>query len=176
MFRNKLSQAAVTDHCILHRAGLTEAGAHDAAANYPATCEAALNLVKHLTTRMKRIDACINDCVLFVDRHAHSRVCPKCEEPRFHADGKQARRQFFYMPIETLVRELYSNPRTSRLSEYFDKAFADGAASEFFHDVATGKIIQEVVGQYLRGEVNARDIVALLISFDGVQVSRSVPA
>ncbi|KAF9003709.1 hypothetical protein BDZ89DRAFT_916302, partial [Hymenopellis radicata] len=44
-------------------------------------------------------DCCVNSCCCFVGPHADEKQCPYCNEERYRADGKRARKQFTYVPL-----------------------------------------------------------------------------
>lgn len=48
----------------------------------PGTYAEAKKLIQHLLMPLKKYEVCINDCLIFKDRHAETDHCPKCLEPR----------------------------------------------------------------------------------------------
>ena len=63
----------------------------------PGTYAEAKKLIQHLLMPLKKYEVCINDCLIFKDRHAETDHCPKCLEPR--RQNGRSRKSFTYMPL-----------------------------------------------------------------------------
>ena len=75
----------------------------------------------------RRIDMCVNDCVLFHDsssnpnmRHAGKVKCPECQEPRFFPNTRLARKHFFHISLIEQLRTLFQD-RSLAPSLHFTK-------------------------------------------------------
>ena len=55
----------------------------------PDSRQRAQSIIMSLGMEYNRINACVNDCVLFHKEHAYKDSCPKCEEARYK-EGMQS--------------------------------------------------------------------------------------
>ena len=87
--------------------------------NLPTTYREAIALIKMYLSPIKEYHCCINDCVIFRNSYRGNyeelSKCPCCNEDRFYPGTKVPRKRFKYLPLETRVRRLFSNSKTSQL-------------------------------------------------------------
>lgn len=65
-----------------------------------------------------RIDACINDCVLFRKDLSNARECPKCKEPRYKEDsmtGKVPRKVLRHFPLVPRLQMMFGCPDLAKM-------------------------------------------------------------
>jgi hypothetical protein len=86
------------------------------------------------TGTCRRIDMCVNDCVLFYDsptnplmRHAAKDSCPECHEPRYcHGSQRVPRKQFYYISLIEQLRSLFLDHHMGELLRFTKARRQDG--------------------------------------------------
>ena len=78
------------------------------------------NHLKNLLTPTVEYHCCINDCIVYRDsesgNYAQLNEYPKCHEPRYKSGtDKIPRKRFIHLPLETRLRQIFSQSVTSQL-------------------------------------------------------------
>jgi hypothetical protein len=123
-------------------------------------------LCRHLIAKAQSIHLCPDHCMAFYGANAWRSFCNKCGEPRYRADSKTPLAQFYYFPLETRIRNLYSNETMSRLVRYPVDRHVD---PEVISDVMDGKLWKGIY-EPLFGPRYEHDL-AFSLCLDGVQNS-----
>lgn len=87
--------------------------------NLPSSYADLYKKIQAFLSPVKDYHCCVNDCVVFRDSAAgeYSKLsqCPKCNEERYRQGTTIPRKRFKYIPLESRVRRLFADKRTSRL-------------------------------------------------------------
>lgn len=87
----------------------------------PKSCVEAKTIMTHIGMDYDRIDACINDCVLYRKELVDAIECPKCKEPRFKQDsmtGRVPRKVLRHFPLAPRLGMLFGCPDLAKLQTW----------------------------------------------------------
>ncbi|XP_066267949.1 uncharacterized protein [Branchiostoma lanceolatum] len=112
-----LTQTCVSAIFALIKDLLDQAGIPNAV---PHSYKDAESQIRDLLPKSVRIDACVNDCVLFRGENVNADRCPVCHEVRKDSNGK-ARKEFHHFPLIDTLKSLYAVPEIAKkLQEHKD--------------------------------------------------------
>lgn len=117
-----MSKGAVSDVLQSHKATLPKPN------QLPGSFQEAKRMIKHLLIPLSKYEVCINDCVIFRDKHLDLDQCPSCGEPR-RLNGC-VRKSFTYMPIGPRLARWFGTSNLCQLL-YADKISINGTLTDF---------------------------------------------
>lgn len=117
-----MSKGAVSDVLQSHKATLPKPN------QLPGSFQEAKRLIKHLLIPLSKYEVCINDCVIFRDKHLDLDQCPSCGEPR-RLNGC-IRKSFTYMPSGPRLARWFGTSNLCQLL-FADKISINGTLTDF---------------------------------------------
>lgn len=117
-----MSKGAVSDVLQSHKATLPKPN------QLPGSFQEAKRLIKHLLMPLSKYEVCINNCVIFRDKHLDLDQCPSCGEPR-NLNGC-IRKSFTYMPIGPRLARWFGTSNLCQLL-FADKISINGTLTDF---------------------------------------------
>ena len=137
--------------------------------NIPATYGEAHRVLNKYLTPVKQFDYCVNDCVIFRDtsseKYSSLTKCPVCNEQRYESECHSiARKRFKYLPVETRLRRLFGNKKTSKLLQTHEQDTDDTNIVSSIHQSETWKKWYDGDGYY-KGDPRA---ITFSICLDGM--------
>lgn len=117
-----MSKGAVSDVLQSHKATLPKPN------QLPGSFQEAKRMIKRLLIPLSKYEVCINDCVIFRDKHLDLGQCPSCGEPR-RLNGC-VRKSFTYMPIGPRLARWFGTSNLCQLL-YADKISINGTLTDF---------------------------------------------
>lgn len=98
----------------------------------PTSYREAVTLLNTYLSPIKEYHCCVNDCIIYRNsnrgNYEQLSKCPICDEDRFHPGTNVPKKRFKFMPLETRVRRLFTNPKTSQLLQSHWKSDASNTA------------------------------------------------
>ncbi|XP_074337044.1 uncharacterized protein LOC141674221 [Apium graveolens] len=95
-------------------------------------------LVSGLSMGYKKIDACVNDCMLFYKENSEKTYCDICDEGRYKAQKDSMKKLIpkkilRYFPLTLRLQRLFMSEKTAKcMTWHHDRAVVEGLASDGF--------------------------------------------
>ena len=115
-------------------------------------------------------DCCINSCCCFVGGYKDNLHCPFCNEPRYIADGKTARKSYRYTALIPRLRGIFENKTLSKELLYRhnyelqESPSGDGCPDDYITvaDIWDGKVYKDLKKRHIK--VNNEELAAKYFS------------
>jgi hypothetical protein len=95
-------------------------------------------------------DCCLNSCVCYTGPYKDLQKCPKCDEPRFKANGRP-RQRFQYIPIIPRLQKMMANRKAAESMKYrgYDHPKWKEENNDQTSDIFDGAHYQGLLGKHV---------------------------